>query len=131
MNVKRWGLALVAVTALTAGCICRSGPQPGAPPPPPPPPRATVWYYVGGHPVPPAYGGGWCADPNPHSHPYAPEPLQAYVMQGAYYRYVARGAYPPPPPPPHGRPTPPPTYVPPPPPPPPQPTYPPPPPPPP
>jgi hypothetical protein len=46
-----------------------------------------MWGYNGHHPIPAAYGGGWCFIDWPHRHHYAPPPAVAFNFVGGYYVY--------------------------------------------
>src|SRR4051812_35685398 len=62
---------------------------------PPPPPTTTVVVeapapeplvenavaYYGAHPIPDAYGGGWCLVDGAHLHPFGPEWYEQYVFE--------------------------------------------------
>jgi hypothetical protein len=47
---------------------------------------AQVWGYQGHHPIPVAYGGGYCYIGWPHRHPFAP-PTTYYNFVSGYYVY--------------------------------------------
>jgi hypothetical protein len=46
-----------------------------------------MWGYQGNHPIPAAYGGGYCFIDWPHRHHYAPPAGVAYNFVGGYYVY--------------------------------------------
>jgi hypothetical protein len=94
--MKRLVLSLPLVL-LAAGCVVHDHPASGYAPPPPepvavpvpaPPPApvaapAQVWY-AGPHFVPDAFGGGWCYEEDAHTHPYFPDRLEVYAVDGGY-----------------------------------------------
>src|SRR6185312_10248134 len=47
-----------------------------------------LWGYRGHHPIPVAYGGGYCFMDWPHRHNYAPAVGVAYNYVGGYYNYA-------------------------------------------
>ena len=46
-----------------------------------------LWGYQGNHPIPGAYGGGYCFIDWPHRHHYAPPPTMQFNFVGGYYVY--------------------------------------------
>jgi hypothetical protein len=50
-----------------------------------------MWGYQGNHPIPAAYGGGYCFIDWPHRHHYAPPPSLQFAFVNGYYAY--RGAW--------------------------------------
>jgi hypothetical protein len=46
-----------------------------------------LWGYNGNHPIPLAWGGGYCYISWPHRHPYAPSSGMYYNFVGGYYVY--------------------------------------------
>ncbi|MGZ3407420.1 MAG: hypothetical protein ACXVAN_13320, partial [Polyangia bacterium] len=46
-----------------------------------------MWGYQGNHPIPGAYGGGYCFIDWPHRHHYAPPATMQFNFVGGYYVY--------------------------------------------
>ena len=46
------------------------------------------YYYHGPHPVPEAWGGGWCDQEGPHYHEFAPVDVEFYEYIEGYYVFV-------------------------------------------
>ncbi len=49
--------------------------------------QQQMWGYRGNHPIPGAYGGGYCFIDWPHRHHYAPAAGMVFNMVGGYYAY--------------------------------------------
>ena len=49
--------------------------------------QQQMWGYQGNHPIPGAYGGGYCFIDWPHRHHYAPPANLAFNYVGGYYVY--------------------------------------------
>jgi hypothetical protein len=49
--------------------------------------QQQMWGYQGNHPIPGAYGGGYCFIDWPHRHHYAPGAGLAFALVGGYYAY--------------------------------------------
>lgn len=49
---------------------------------------AQMWGYRGNHPIPLAYGGGYCFIDWPHRHHYPPPASLAFNFVGGYYVYA-------------------------------------------
>ena len=49
--------------------------------------QQQMWGYQGNHPIPGAYGGGYCFIDWPHRHHYAPPATLAFNYVGGYYVY--------------------------------------------
>lgn len=47
-----------------------------------------TWGYNGNHPIPAAYGGGYCFITWPHRHFYAPSASMSFNFVGGYYVYA-------------------------------------------
>ena len=47
-----------------------------------------MWGFAGNHPIPAAYGGGYCFINWPHRHPYPPPSTVYYNLVGGYYSYI-------------------------------------------
>lgn len=48
----------------------------------------VAFYYYGQHPLPDAYGGGWCYDDSDHVHVFAPDYVDLYVYEHDHYVFV-------------------------------------------
>lgn len=46
------------------------------------------YYYHGPHPIPEAWGGGWCDAEGPHYHEFAPVDIEFYEYIEGYYVFV-------------------------------------------